>query len=187
MRGRLQNAGSRFFHRVCGEECGRGAAPKCRSLPIRLLTFALAVLLGILPALLPAEKAEAAGSQEMTNLVVFVKSCDDNKDTFNATSNGVSNWQEIKKLYDLGTTTTGQNNSFTSYISAVTNGKYSVKNYFPQERSGGGGVDTYQLSGNVSDFHGVLEAADVSAALWQEEPCASDISLDGRFQAIQKM
>ncbi|MCI8433479.1 MAG: hypothetical protein HFH83_09885 [Lachnospiraceae bacterium] len=156
MRGRLQNAGSRFFHRVCGEECGRGAAPKCRSLPIRLLTFALAVLLGILPALLPAEKAEAAGSQEMTNLVVFVKSCDDNKDTFNATSNGVSNWQEIKKLYDLGTTTTGQNNSFTSYISAVTNGKYSVKNYFPQERSGGGGVDTYQLSGNVSDYDALV-------------------------------
>jgi len=114
------------------------------------------VLLGILPALLPAEKAEAAGSQEMTNLVVFVKSCDDNKDTFNATSNGVSNWQEIKKLYDLGTTTTGQNNSFTSYISAVTNGKYSVKNYFPQERSGGGGVDTYQLSGNVSDYDALV-------------------------------
>lgn len=159
MRGRLQNAGSRFFHRVCGEECGRGAAPKRRSLPIRLLTFALAVLLGILPALLPAEKAEAAGSQEMTNLVVFVKGYDDSKDSFNATLNGVSNWQEIKKLYDLGTTgttTTGFNNSFTSFISAVTNGKYSVKNYFPQERSGGGGVNTYQLSGNVSDYDALV-------------------------------
>lgn len=146
----IKNADNKLSCRGCARGRMRTAGSGRRNLPLRILTFVLAVLLGLMPALLPGERVQAAGAREMANLVVFVKYHGDGRDIFNAVSGTVSNWQEMKKLYNTGTAVNGFNNSFTEYIYAVTNGKYSVKNYFPQERPGGSGVNVYELSGGIS-------------------------------------
>ena len=113
----------------------------------RLLSAVLAVFLTMtfpLPEIASAGRVQAAGNTaEIANVVVFVKFQDDTKDIFNATNNYDSsslyyrsNWQEIKKMYDL------DSDCFSNYISAVTEGKVHVTNYFPQELPGGQKVQT---------------------------------------------
>lgn len=126
----------------------------------RLLCCLLSVLLAValtvsmpLP-FLPHGEAQAAGTaKEITNVVIFVRHSSDARDIFNATSvdstgQQWSNWKRIRKMYDEGNGAGGYNNSFSSYIWAVTEGAVKVTNYFPQERSGKNGVQTLTLSRN---------------------------------------
>lgn len=111
---------------------------------LRLLAAALAIVLAAafpLPETAGIGTAQAAGStQEIANVVVFVKFQDDNKDIFNAVNNQAtpaqSNWQEFKNMYDL------DQDSFSNYIAAITENKIHVTNYFPQERADRKGVQT---------------------------------------------
>lgn len=131
-------------------------SPSKATIKKRLLAAVLALILAMafpLPEMTSAGKVQAAGSTaEIANVVVFVKFQDDTKDIFNATNNENSssmyyrsNWQEIKKMYDLDP------DSFSNYISAVTEGKVHVTNYFPQELSGGQRVQTLVIprGGNI--------------------------------------
>lgn len=124
----------------------------------RVLAVILAVAL-LLSDAANMGKAQAQGSvTEIANVVVFVKYANDTRDIFNAT-NGEgssspyyrSNWQEIKKMYDL------DQDSFKNYISTVTEGKVHVTNYFPQELPGGQGVQPLILSGNNPDGNGMVD------------------------------
>lgn len=112
----------------------------------RLLAAVLAVFMATafpLPEMASAGRVQAAGSTaEIANVVVFVKYQDDAKDIFNATNGSYSNWQMIKNMYNL------DQDSFSNYISAVTEGKVHVTNYFPQEQSGGQGVQTLVIPRN---------------------------------------
>ena len=115
-----------------------------------LLSALLAVALTVSMPLpfLPHGEAQAAGSaKDITNVVIFVRHSSDARDIFNATSvdstgQQWSNWKRIRKMYDEGNGAGGYNNSFSSYIWAVTEGAVKVTNYFPQERSGKNGVQT---------------------------------------------
>lgn len=113
-----------------------------------LLTPAL--ILSLFLPFLPYTKAEAAdGSRNFANLVIFVKHNNDGSDIFNAPKDSaVTNWHRIKQMYDEGTGTSSFNNSFTSYIGAVTEGKIRVRNYFPQETPNGNEVETFTLAQN---------------------------------------
>lgn len=98
----------------------------------------------------------ATDTTEMTNVVIFVKMAGDSNDTFNnlyydAQTNKTiaENWQKIKKMYNGGTASNGYDNSFSAYIYAVSEGRYSVNNYFPQVYTDADGVErinTYILS-----------------------------------------
>ncbi len=118
----------------------------------RLLPFLL-VLAALI--LLPQEKAQAAGTENFANLVIFVKYRGDTKDVFNASSGGSSNWQAIKKMYNTGDGMT-YNNSFSNFIYQVTDGKIRVNNLFPQELAGGNGVLCYELSVGSPDKDGIV-------------------------------
>ncbi len=110
----------------------------------RLLAVMLAVVLAVvfpLPDMQGMGEAQAAGrTQEIANVVVFVKYQDDTRDIYNAVNNlatpARSNWQELKNMYDL------DQDSFSNYISAITEGTVHVTNYFPQERTDRKGVQT---------------------------------------------
>lgn len=110
----------------------------------RFLCFVL--MLALLWGHFPMKAVEAAGeTQQMANLVIFVKSKGDTDDVFNKTEAGkkYSNWQTIKQIYNFGTypdDPNAYNNSFSNYISAVTEGKVQVTNYFLQETADGSGV-----------------------------------------------
>lgn len=135
----------------------------------RLLAAVLAVFMAMalpLPEMVSAGRVQAAGSTaEIANVVVFVKFQDDTKDIFNATNNYDSssvyyrsNWLEIKKMYD------SDPDSFSNYISAVTEGKVHVTNYFPQEQPGGQKVQPLVIpggSGNEYIIGKVAEALSV--------------------------
>lgn len=135
----------------------------------RLLAAVLAVFLAMalpLPEMASVGRVQAAGSTaEIANVVVFVKFQDDTKDIFNATNNYDSssvyyrsNWLEIKKMYD------SDPDSFSKYISAVTEGKVHVTNYFPQELPGGQKVQPLVIpggSGNEYIIGKVAEALSV--------------------------
>ncbi|MDE6674162.1 MAG: immune inhibitor A, partial [Acetatifactor sp.] len=125
----------------------------------RLLAAVLAVFLAMalpLPEMTSGGRVQAAGSTaEIANVVVFVKYQDDTKDIFNATNDSFSNWQMIKKMYD------SDQDSFSNYIQAVTEGKVHVTNYFPQEQSGGQRVQTLVISRN--DGNGYIVNAVVKA------------------------
>lgn len=133
--------------------------------------FLCAALIVSLPLpYLPHTKAEAAGRTEnITNVVIFVRHHNDQSDIFNAThtdkeGGNWSNWQRIRKMYDEGNGAGGFNNSFSSYIWTVTEGAVRVTNYFPQELENRNGVKTLTLSGNSyggSDLvEEVIDAAD---------------------------
>ena len=109
---------------------------------VMLLTVALIVTLPL--PFLPHGKAEARIGG-ITNVVIFVRRKSDTGDIFNSTSGAVSNWQEVKKMYDQGNGF-GYNNSFANYISVISQGKLKVTNYFPQEHSNKQGVDVFTLS-----------------------------------------
>lgn len=126
----------------------------------RALAVMLAMLLAVtlpLPETVGAGKVQAAGTTEIANVVICVKYQGDSEDVFNAT-NGQdsssnyyrSNWQEIKKMYN------SDPDSFSNYISEVTEGKVHVTNYFPQELSGGQGVKPLVLSQTGSDDDGMV-------------------------------
>lgn len=111
---------------------------------LRLLAVMLAVALAVVFPLsdtVGTGEVQAAGrTQEVANVVVFVKYQDDTRDIFNATNvqgNYVySNWKDIKNMYDL------DRDSFSNYISAISEGAVHVTNYFPQERADRNGVQT---------------------------------------------
>jgi M6 family metalloprotease-like protein len=86
---------------------------------------------------LPVKAAGSSGTY--ANLVIFVRMNGDDKDEFNTGTN----WQQIKDMYD------NKNNSFSKYISAISEGKVQVINYFPQEWSDGNGVDVFTLSKSI--------------------------------------
>lgn len=125
----------------------------------RLLSAVLAVFLAmafLLPEMAGAASVQAAdNTAEIANVVVFVKYQDDTRDIFNATNGSRSNWQEIKKMYDL------DSDCFSNYISTVTEGKVHVTNYFPQEQSGGQRVQTLVIPRN--DGNGYVVDAVVKA------------------------
>ena len=105
---------------------------------------------------LPAASVQAAGAPNMANLVVFVRYQSDTRDVYNASqsfSSGyeIHNWQEIKKMYNTGNGNDG-NNSFSSYISAISEGQVNVTNYFPQEYADGSGVAVFTLSQDHYDI-----------------------------------
>lgn len=122
----------------------------------RLLAAVLAVFMAMalpLPEMASAGRVQAAGSTaEIANVVVFVRFQDDTKDIFNATNKKTgteyrSNWQKIKNMYDV------DRDSFSKYISEVTDGKVHVTNYFPQELSGGQGVQILEIPrGGGNDY-----------------------------------
>lgn len=119
------------------------------------LVFWLFLVFVLVLSMLPTVNVQAETPQNLANLVVFVRYKDDeNRDVFNATvtsSYTRSNWQEIKRMYNAGNGNSG-NNSFSSYISAITEGKMSVTNYFPQETADETGVTVLTLSGNQADY-----------------------------------
>lgn len=119
----------------------------------RLLSTALSLALAVallLPDIGNVGKVQAQGTvKEIANVVIFVKFKDDLSDVLNAVNSYPSssplyrsNWQEIKKMYDL------DRDSFSNYITAVTEGKVHVTNYFPQERADGKGVEPLTLPWN---------------------------------------
>ena len=122
------------------------------------LRFGIILLLALALAFpqLPAASVQAAGAPNMANLVVFVRYQSDTRDVYNASqsfSSGyeIHNWQEIKKMYSIGNGNTG-NNSFSSYISAISEGQVNVTNYFPQESADGSGVAVLTLSQDHYDI-----------------------------------
>lgn len=117
-------------------------------LRLSALALAIVLVLSLFPQAVP-QKVQAAGStQEIANLVIFVKSSNDSADVFNAGSN----WSEMKKMYNTGSYPGRYNNSFSNYISVITEGKVHVTNYFPQESADGTRVQTLALSGiDLSD------------------------------------
>lgn len=122
---------------------------------VRLLSIVLSVAMIVTLPLpfLPHGEAEAAGGQ-MANLVIFVRRKSDTKDIFNATYSAgnlsYSNWEQIKKMYNEGTGYK-YNNSFSNYISVITEGKVKVENYFPQEQPNQTKVATLTLSSDSDD------------------------------------
>lgn len=146
----------------------------------RLLAAVLAVFMAMalpLPEMASVGRVQAAGSTaEIANVVVFVKFQDDTKDIFNATNDSSSNWQEIKKMYDL------DRDSFSNYISAVTEGKVHVTNYFPQEQSGGQRVQTLVIP--RSDGKGYVVNAVVKALADGRIPMNTTDKLDNRQAGI---
>ena len=128
----------------------------------RLVSIALSMILAaalLLPDTVNIGKVQAQGNAaEIANVVIFVRYQDDNRDIFNATngqdSSSIyyrSNWQEIKKMYDLSP------DSFSNYITAVTEGKVNVTNYFPQELPGGQGVKPLVLPRSSSKDGGIVQ------------------------------
>lgn len=110
---------------------------------LRLFAAAMAVAMAVvfsLPQTACLGEVQAAGStQEIANMVVFVKYQDDARDIYNAVNiynSNYSNWQDIKNMYDL------DQDSFSNYITAVTERAVHVTNYFPQERADLKGVQT---------------------------------------------
>lgn len=146
----------------------------------RLLVAVLAVFMAMalpLPELASVGRVQAAGNTaEIANVVVFVKFQDDTKDIFNATNGSLSNWQEIKKMYNL------DQDSFSNYISAVTEGKVHVTNYFPQEQSGGQRVQTLVIPRN--DGKGYVVNAVVKALSDGRIPINTTGKLDNRQAGI---
>lgn len=122
----------------------------------RLLAAVLAVFMAMalpLPEMASAGRVQAAGNTaEIANVVVFVRFQDDTRDIFNDTNKKTgteyrSNWQKIKNMYDV------DRDSFSKYISEVTDGKVHVTNYFPQELSGGQGVQILEIPrGGGNDY-----------------------------------
>ncbi len=140
-----------------------------------LLTAVLAVSVP-LPFLPHGEAEAASGTKNITNVVIFVKHNNDASDIFNAsaadgTGQMWSNWQRIRKMYDEGNGAGGHNNSFSSYIRAVTEGSVEVTNYFPQERTNKTGVQTLTLSRNSYGGSDLVEEVMDAAA-------RGDIKLD---------
>lgn len=107
-------------------------------------------------------QADAAQTtQEVGNLVIFVKYADDTRDIYNAVyDTGTivrSNWNLIKKMYDSNpvhdyTYNADYDNSFKNYISVISEGKVNVTNYFPQEYEDSTGVTTFTLQKSASDY-----------------------------------
>lgn len=100
-------------------------------------------------------------TQEMGNLVVFVRFADDTSDIFNAvyttTSMTRSNWDLIKKMYDANpvydpTYQMNYDDSFKNYISVISEGKVNVTNYFPQENAEHTAVATFTLAYDKSHY-----------------------------------
>ena len=146
----------------------------------RLLAAVLALILAMvfpLPEMASAGRVQAAGSTaEIANVVVFVKYQDDTKDIFNATNGSFSNWQMIKQMYD------SDQDSFSNYISAVTEGKVHVTNYFPQELSGGQGVQTLVIPRNGGN--GYVVSAVVKALADGQISMSTTNKLDNRQAGI---
>lgn len=119
------------------------------------LILSLLLMFTLILSELPVMTAQAADVQNIANMVIFVRYKSDTRDVFNetqTTSYTLSNWQEIKKMYDT------EKNSFSNYISAITEGKLKVTNYFPQEYADGSGVNTFTLSQDSYSTDGQIVA-----------------------------
>lgn len=146
---------------------------------IKTITYSLLVVVALVVNCFgfvssPISVKAQGTTQEVANLVIFVKFSDDDRDIYNATYSSTytrENWQLIKKMYDSNIThdyTDGKeyDNSFKNYIKTISNGKVNVSNYFPQERENQTGVNTYTLSGTISSYtSGSMIVAEVVGAL----------------------
>lgn len=156
---------------------------KCKTILNRIL-ISLLVLCLITVAVPMHAQANTTTTQEVGNLVVFVKFGDDTRDIYNAVydtgSVTRSNWSMIKKMYNENINydylqQESYDNSFKSYISEISDGKVSVENYFPQEKADESGVNTYTLSKGASEYSSGSEiATEVMVALQN-----GNISVDG--------
>lgn len=116
-----------------------------------------------------------ANTQEVGNLVVFVKFADDTRDIYNANydsgSSQRNNWDLIKKMYDYSldhdyTYNADYDDSFKNYIATISEGKVNVTNYFPQQYADGTGVTTYTLANSKASYtDGSQIVTEVMAAL----------------------
>lgn len=137
---------------------------------IAYLLMSLLLLAGLVFPV-TALPVKGANPQKIANMVIFVKMKGDTRDIFNAsttTSWGSVNynWQQIRKMYDGGTGTSGDN-SFSNYIRTISEGKIKVVNVFPQEYTGADGiarVNTLELSRASYDFDSQM-IAEVLAAI----------------------
>lgn len=151
---------------------------------LKRIWISLLVLCLITVAMPIHVRAASQTTQEVGNLVVFVKFNDDNRDIYNAVYDSGSmvrrNWDLIKKMYDANPTydySDGNtyDNSFKNYISEISDGKVNVTNYFPQELLDNSGVNTYILSKSASEYNsGSAIAAEVMTALQN-----GSLSVDG--------
>lgn len=119
--------------------------------------FCLLLLLSCIPFC--NVRSVYANVQKMANLVIFVKMKGDERDIYNAvyetSTYSISNWEQIRKMYDGGTGYQ-DDNSFSNYIKTVSEGQIEVVNIFPQEYvdqvDNKTKVKTYELSQSHYDY-----------------------------------
>ena len=99
---------------------------------------------------------EVDDKSNFSNLIIFAKFNDDNRDIFNATKDygtyKTNNFESIKKMYNENILYTGYDASFKKYISTITEGKINVNNIFLQQSSDKNKIKTYVLKGKQSDY-----------------------------------
>ena len=99
---------------------------------------------------------EQEKNSNFTNLVIFAKFNDDNRDIFNASyqngSYSANNWTSIKNMYNKNVQYTGYDDSFKNYINTITEGKINVNNVFIQQSMDLTKVNTYTLKKNKQDY-----------------------------------
>ncbi len=140
---------------------GRRMGLQRRQRARRGLCLALCLLLAAAPFVFPAlafgeliapNSTRAQGT--LANLVIAVRFSDTSEDQ--DLLRLPQNWQIVRRLYDTDP------ESFSNYIRTVSDGKLTVKNYFPQETAGtglGAYCNTLQLANNEEYYAGSNESA----------------------------
>lgn len=118
---------------------------------------AIAMLLALTVSLVPFS-ALADGVTYFSNLVVCVRFSDDTAtDAFNYSYTTVggwtyNNWDLIKKMYNGNGSASAADTSFRHYMSVISDGRFSVINYMPQQSSDGATVNVLTLSRPLSHY-----------------------------------
>lgn len=138
----------------------------------RIIWICLAGIFCLFLSLPQRTAAEEQQTQEISNLVIFVKYNGDTSDIYNAEQDygtyKVSNWNEIKKMYGPNVQhdyelKNDYDNSFQNYIYTISEHKVSVTNIFPQENEAGTAVNTYELKKSSYGTEGEIIAEVLNA------------------------